>query len=198
MEAQSKEEHAVVLDFLPNGYLFDSRPSHLKTSIVQALGKTRFVLLELVPRKDIVLQPMDTVYIGDGKRDQVHHINGRINETKLTRTAKSELEFAIRKLVKEDQPRFIEFFNKAQPLSTRMHSLELLPGLGKKRMWEIIEERRVEPFKDFADLKHRVKLIPDPEVLIARRILMEIAGTEKHMLFVQRTESQIAQMQQAQ
>ena len=42
---KSKEEYSVVLDFLPNGYPFDDRPSHKKTPIAQALGKTNFTLL---------------------------------------------------------------------------------------------------------------------------------------------------------
>ena len=65
-----------------------------------------------------------------------------------------------------------------------MHSLELLPGLGKKHMWQILEERRGEPFKDFDDLKKRVKLIPDPEKIIIRRILKELEREEKHYIFL--------------
>jgi putative nucleotide binding protein len=178
------EQYAVVLDYLPNGYPFDSRPSHLKTPIVQALGKEHFVILELVPKKDVPIQPHDIVYIGEGKRDHIHHINGRIPESKLTRTARIEMEFAIDNIVKADEKRFVEFYNRAQPLSTRMHSLELLPGLGKKRMWEIIDERDVKPFESFEDLKKRVKLMPDPLKTITRRILEEISGNQKHYLFV--------------
>jgi len=179
------EEYAIVLDFLPNGYPMDTRPSHLKTAIVQAVGKNHFVLLELVPKKDIALQPHKEVYIGEGKRDEIHHINGRLPSGRLTRTAKAELEFAIKKSIKENEQRFVEFFNRAPPLSTRMHSLELLPGLGKKRMWEIIEERRNKPFDSFADLRQRVKLMPDPEVTITKRILQELNGMEKHFLFIE-------------
>ena len=131
---RQKEEHGVVLDFLPNGYPFDTRPSHIKTSIVQALGKEHFVLLELVPRKGVMLQPHEEVYIGEGKRDKIHHIVGKLDYDKLTRTAKAELEFIVKEFVEKDEQRFVEFFNKAPPLSTRMHSLELLPGLGKKRL----------------------------------------------------------------
>ena len=74
MENRSlKEEQAIVLDFLPNGYPFDKRPSHRKTAIVQALGKVRFGLLELVPKKEIFVQPYEEVYIGEGKREKIHH-----------------------------------------------------------------------------------------------------------------------------
>lgn len=183
---RKKEEEVVVLDFLPHGYPFDNRPMHLKTAIVQAVGKNNFTLLELVPRKGVFLQPYEEVYIGDAKRDKIHHINGKISSDKLTQTAKSELKHVIHDLVKKHETRFVEFFNKAQPISTRMHVLELLPGVGKKHMWEIINERKVEPFKDFADIKKRVKLMPDPITTIVRRINSELNGKEKHLLFVDR------------
>jgi len=184
MERPLREEAAIVLDFLPHGYPFDTRPSHRKTAIVQAIGKEHLVLLELVPKKDMFLQPYEEVYIGEGKREKIHHINGSIPVEKLTATAKTELEFVLKELIKKSETRFVDFFNKAQPLTTRMHQLELLPGFGKKHMWEVIEQRRDKPFASFADLRERVKLIPDPEKAILRRVLLEIQGNEKHRVFV--------------
>ena len=181
---KTKEEVAVVLDFLPNGYSYDSRPMYMKNPIAQVLGKEHFVLLELVPKKGVHLQPFEEVYIGDGKRDKIHHIVGKMQVNKLTATAKSELEFVIKDIIKKNEKRFIHFFNKAQPLSTRMHQLELLPGLGKKHMWQIIESREERPFESFADLKERVKLMPDPEKSVIKRILQELEGSEKHKIFV--------------
>lgn len=183
-EHRAREEYAVVLDFLPHGYPFDNRPSHRKTAIVQAIGKQHFSLLELVPKKDVFLQPLQEVYIGEGKRDQIHHIVGKLELNRLTATAKNELDFVIKDLVGKNEPRFVEFFNKAQPLTTRMHQLELLPGLGKKHMWEIIERREEKPFSSFKDIKERVNLMPDPEKAILKRILAELSGEEKHRLFV--------------
>ena len=179
----TREEYAIVLDFLPNGYPLDSRPSHRKTAIVQALGKEHLVLLELVPKRGLILQPQEVVYIGPEKRDAIHHINGKLSMEKLTETAKKELEYALEKLIDENEKKFVDFFNNAQPLSARMHSLELIPGLGKKRMWEIIEERKL-PFKSFEDLKTRINLMPDPKKAIIRRIIAELGGKEKHYLFV--------------
>lgn len=183
MEKTVHEELAVVLDYLPNGYPFDTRPSHMKTPIVQAVGKTHFVLLELVPKKEARLQPHDEVYIGAGKRDHIHHINGKLPAARLTPTARAELEFTVREIIKHNEARFVDFFNKAQPLSTRMHSIELIPGVGKKRMWEILDERGVKPFETFEELRKRVKLLPDPAAAIAKRIMVEISGNEKHHLF---------------
>ncbi len=182
----TREEWAIVLDFLPNGYADDNRPFHKKTSIVQAIGKEKFSLLELVPKKDIFLNPYEEVYIGEGKREKIHHINGKLALERLTGTARSELEHAIKDIVHKNPEKYVQFFNKAMPLTTRMHMIELLPGVGKKHMWQIIEERKGEPFKDFIDLKKRVNLMPDPEKAIVKRILKELSGSEKHLLFLER------------
>ncbi len=184
LEEKRREENAIILDFLPNGYSADTRPSHLKTPIAQAIGKNNLNLLELVPRKDIFLQPHEEVYVGDQKREKIHHVIGKVAVSKLTPTARSEMEYILKQLIKQREEEFIQFFNKSQPLSTRMHSLELLPGLGKKHMWEIVEERRGDPFTSYENFKSRVKLIPDPEKLILKRIIKELEGNEKHSIFV--------------
>ena len=183
MQKDMKEEFAIVLDFLPNGYPFDSSPMHKKTPIVQALGKVHFALLELVPKKGIFLQPYEEVYVGEGKRDKIHHILGKIPIEKLTETAKVELEFVIKEIVEKNEKRFVEFFNKAGPINTRRHQLELLPGVGKKHMWEIIEKRDEKPFESFEEIKRRIKLLPDPKNATIKKIIADIKGEEKHKLF---------------
>lgn len=180
---QAREEKAMVLDFLPNGYPFDTRPAHMKTPIAQAVGKEHFVLLELVPKKGIFLQPSEEVYIGEGKRDKIHHITGKLPFEKLTQTAQSSLEEFVASTVRQNQQRFVDFFNNAGPINMRRHQIELIPGIGKKHMWEIIEERKVKPFESFADIHQRIKLLPDPEKAIVKRILSEIKGNDKHLLF---------------
>ncbi len=179
-----KEETAIVLDFLPNGYPFDNRPMYRKTPIVQALGIEHFSLLELIPRKGVEIKPNEEVYIGEGKREKIHHIAGKLPMKKLTETGKMELEYIIKSLVEKKKEKFVEFFNNAGAISTRMHQIELLPGIGKKHMWEIIEERKEGPFKDFEDLKKRVKLLPDPEKAIIKRIISELKEEDKYRLFV--------------
>jgi len=180
----NREEKAIILDFLQNGYMDDKRPSHMKDPIAQGIGITNFSLLELVTRKDVFLQPYEEVYIGEGKRDKIHHISGRLKFEKLTTSAQAELEFVVKELIKKNEQQFVDFFNNSQPLSTRMHQLELLPGLGKKHMWEIIDERKGNPFKDFEDIKARVKLLANPEKLVAARIMLELKGDQKHNVFV--------------
>ncbi|MEK6861932.1 MAG: DUF655 domain-containing protein [Nanoarchaeota archaeon] len=184
MMQKVKEERAIVLDFLPNGYPFDTRPMHMKTPVAQAIGKDHLILLELVPKKGIFLQPNEEVYMGEGKRDKIHHIVGRIPFDRLTQTAQGTLEQVVHDTVKSNEKRFVEFFNKAQPINTRRHQIELIPGIGKKHMWEIIEEREKKPFENFGDIKSRVKLMPDPEKSIIKRIILELKGEDKHHIFV--------------
>src|SRR3989344_6555806 len=185
MEFQNeKEEVVIVLDFLPNGYLDDPRPSHKKTPIAQAVGKKYFTLLEIVPKKGVFLQPHQELYIGEGKREEVNHISAHIPIERLTSGARKELEYVVKELVEQHPEQFIKFFNEAGPLSTRRHMLELIPGVGKKHMWEILEERKKETFKSFDDIKKRVKLMPDPEKSVIKRIILELEGTEKRKLFV--------------
>ncbi len=179
-----REEYAIILDFLPHGYPMDRRPMHLKTSIAHAIGKETLVLLELVPKKDCFLQPHEEVYIGEGRRDKIHHIVSKISPERLTETGKSELHYIIEEIVVKNQKRFVDFYNKAGPINTRIHQLELLPGIGKKHMLALLESRDQKSFDSFNDIKERVKLLPDPEKAIVKRILLELEGSEKHYLFV--------------
>lgn len=175
-----KEETAIVLDFLPHGYPLEGR----MIPIAQALGISHFTLLQLVPRHGITLQLKEEVYIGGGKRDKIHYILGRLPREKLTETAKLQLREYIEKEVQEREKKFVEFFNSAQPVNTRLHQLELLPGFGKKHTQAIIDEREKKLFVSFEDIKQRIKNIPDPKKAVEKRILQELEGEEKYHLFV--------------
>ena len=181
---KAKEEYAIILDFLPNGYPLDKRPMFKKNPIAQAIGKDHFSLLELIPRKGITLKPHEVVYIGEGKREKIHHVAGKLPADKLTQTANMELEYVVEKIVNQNEKKYVNFFNKAGAITTRMHQIELLPGIGKKHMWQILEERDKKPFEDFEDLKVRVKLLPEPKKAIIKRIISEIKGEDKYRLFI--------------
>lgn len=174
-----KDEYAIVLDFLEHG-----RPGGKREPIAQVIGKENFNLLEVVPREDIRLSSGDEVYIGSGDREQVRYIKGKVTSDDLTENAKSELDYVLDDLVEANEDKFVEFFNESAPLTPRQHSLELLPSVGKKHMWKIIEERDESPFEDFDDLKDRVELLPNPRNLIKKRLRKELDGGEKHYLFI--------------
>lgn len=177
---QDKEEIAIILDFLPYGYPMENK----RMPVAQAIGKKNFTLLQLVPRRGTTLQLKEEAYIGEGKRDKIYYILGRLPREKLTETAKIQLQEFVEKQVQERKKEFVEFFNKAEAINTRLHQLELLPGFGKKHMKEIITERSKKPFESFEEIKERVKNLPDPKKAIEKRIIQELTEMERHNLFV--------------
>lgn len=179
-----KEEKAVVLDYLKQGYSEDSRPFHQREPVVQALGKEHFVLLDLVPQANIVLKAHDEVYVGEGERKEIAYIKGVLDPEKLTQTARAEMPFVIEKIVTENEARFIQFFNMCGPISLRAHQLELLPGVGKRHAKELLNAREERPFESFDDIKARVSAMPDPKKAIISRIISELDGEDRHRLFV--------------
>lgn len=174
-----KDEYAIVLDFLEHG-----KAGGKDDRLVQAIGKSNFNLLELVAREGKHLKSGEEVYIGDGDREDIKFIKGRITMDKLTSNAKGELDYILDDLIEENEEIFIKFFNKSQPISTRQHSLELLPNVGKKHMWKIVDQRDIKDFKDLEDLKERVELLPDPKKLIKKRIKKELKGGCKRYIFL--------------
>jgi putative nucleotide binding protein len=175
-----KEEYAIVLEYLPNGYPLEGK----MMPIVQAIGKRNLTLLELVPRRGVTLTIGEEIYIGEGKRDKVYYILGRLKREKLTESAKNQLEEFIKKTVKEREKDFVEFFNKAEAINKRVHQIELLPGFGKKHMQDILKRREENSFESFEDMKKRIQNLPDPEKAIEKRIIEELTNLERYNLFV--------------
>jgi len=174
-----KEEYAVVLDYLPNGYPLEKK----MMPIAQALGEKNLTLLELVPRRGISLEVGERVYIGDGKRDKVYYILGKAHREKITESAKEQLSKFVEKVVKEREQEFVKFFNTAEAINKRVHQLELLPGLGKKYTKEILEQREIRLFESFEDIKKRIPNLPFPEKTVEKRIIQELTEFERYNLF---------------
>jgi len=179
-----KDEWAFVLDYLSHGHYGMERSQ----PVAQVLGDEYFSLLEIIVRESVPMKSQDRIYIGDGKRDKVKYIRGRINFDDLTAAAKEEMIYTIEHLIEKKSEKFLEFFNKSGQITTRLHQLELLPGVGKRHLWAIIDERKVKEFESFDDLKKRVPLLPDPEKMISRRIVDELQDKDKYRIFVPRIE----------
>ena len=182
------EDYAYILDFLPRGHPAGGQFHH--EAVAFAVGEQEFKLLELNPKPEVKqMLPGEKVYIGKEpeKRDTILHVKRRVGYMELTNAAQSELPFVLRQMINASPDRFVKFYNEAQPVSTRFHMLELLPGLGKKTMWKVIEERKVAPFKDFADIAKRVPTLHKPDEVIAKRIQEELEDQQqKYSLFVHR------------
>nr|MDO8135300.1 DUF655 domain-containing protein [Candidatus Njordarchaeum guaymaensis] len=176
------EDVAYVLDYLPQGRPVDMRMTYQREPIVQAVGESFFTLLELVPRRNTQFSPRERLLIGRDGGEKIFHVKGRIQYEDLTAIAKNELPVVIESVVVSNEERFIKFFNTSGPITTRLHQLQILPGIGKKTMWEILEERKKKPFSSFKDLADRVR-IQDPKKMIVKRVLMELQNEDKYQIF---------------
>ena len=181
--ARKYEETAYVLDYLPQGHPAEMRMTYQREELVQVIGESFFTLLELIPRRDAQFSSKERVIIGgkDGS-GKIDHVKGRIQYDDLSATAKNELPIVIEAIISANEARFIRFFNTAGPITTRLHQLQLLPGIGKKTMWEILDERKKKPFTSFQDLVERVR-IQDPRKVIVKRILIELQNEDKYQIF---------------
>lgn len=177
------EEYAYILDYLPHGHPLESTPIFKREPIAQVIGEVYFTLLEVVPKPGVFLVPGERVFIGRGERDKIARVRKRISYNDLTIAARDELPDIIEKIVSKYEHRFVDFFNTSSSITTRLHSLQLLPGIGRKLLWTILDERKKKPFESFEDIRRRTK-IPDPKKLIVKRILMELSGEDKYRLFV--------------
>jgi putative nucleotide binding protein len=175
------EEYAYILDFLSHGRA-GIRPGYRAGAVVQVVGEAFFTLLEAIVKEGLVLKPQDRVYVGKDRREEITYIIGRVGFDELTANAKMELPSIIEKIVLRRESWFVNFFNTAHAITPRMHAMELVPGIGKKYMWQIINERERKPFESFEDLQKRTS-IPDPAKLVTKRIVEELSGDSKYRLF---------------
>src|SRR3989338_649692 len=150
-----KEDNAIILDYLPYGYPMGGK----MLPIAQAIGEKTLSLLELVPRRGVSLEAKEKVYIGPEKRDKIYYIAGKLPRDRLTEAAKIQLQEFIDKVVAEQEKKFVDFFNNASAINTRLHQIELLPGFGKKHTQDILEARDKKHFDSFDDMMGRLKNI---------------------------------------
>jgi putative nucleotide binding protein len=127
----------------------------------------------------------ERVYIGREGRDKVMSVLGRLEYDDISQSANNDLPTIVENIVLQNEKRFVEHINNAQPITPRIHALELIPGIGKTYMLTIIKEREKKKFESFADLQARVGL-RDPSKLIVKRIVDEIAGQARMNLFVRK------------
>ena len=175
------EEHAYVLDYLPYGRSSD-RSRHLVVPTVQIMGEQHFTLLEAELKVGATVVVPERIYIGRERREKIDRIISRISYDQLTANAKAEVGPLINELVKKQEKRFVDFFNNSQPVTPRMHSLELLPGIGKKSMWTIVNTRERKPFTSYKDIEEKTGLT-DVQKMVAKRIFEELSTESKYRLF---------------
>ena len=118
------EDYAYVLDVLPDGRP-DSKRRFRREPVVYGLGIEEFKIFDMEPITGAVINIGDRCYIGKDteERTQIDHVRSRVNFVELTHTAQSELTFVLDEVVKENEEKFIQFYNNAGPISRRYLSL---------------------------------------------------------------------------
>ncbi len=177
------EEFAFVLDFSPRGksVVIKGREG----PIVQAIGEERLTMLELLAVENQDFELGEKVRIGKEGREKIVSVLGKLSFEELTAESKNTLLNVVENIVKSNETKYVAYFNELQPLTPRLHGLELIPGIGKTFMKQIVDGRERQPFKSFDELQQRVGL-REPAKLIAKRIVEELSGGSRINLFVRK------------
>jgi len=178
-----KFREIVILDLLLHGHPEEDKPSWAKTPIAQVLTFPDFVLYEVKVNKnsDVEVQEQNT-YEEFLNKDKLRDVLKKIDFNDLTSTSKALIQPILEKEVLKYEEEFINFFNNSTSITPRMHALKLLPGIGQKHMWEILEARERQKFVTFQDISDRTS-ISNPAKLIAQRIIKELQRDVKYYLF---------------
>jgi putative nucleotide binding protein len=169
-----KFRELIILDLLLHGHPEEDKPSWSKTPLAQVITFPDFVLYEVKINRDsdIKVQEKNT-YEAFLKQNKLKDVLKKIDYDDLTNTSKALIQPILEQEVMNYEEEFINFFNNSTAITPRMHALKLLPGVGQKHMWEILEARNRQKFTTFQDISDRTS-ISHPARLIAQRIIKEL------------------------
>jgi len=178
-----KFREVAILDLLMHGHPEEDKPSWAKTPIAQVLTFPDFVLYEVKANKNSIIEVQEQkTYEEFLNEDKLKEVLKKIDYNDLTNTSKALIQSILEKEVLKYEEEFINFFNNSTSITPRMHALKLLPGVGQKHMWEILETRERQKFGTFQDIADRTS-ISNPTKLIAQRIIKELQRDAKYYLF---------------
>ena len=182
--------HSQIRKYEEYAYVLDSK-SHTKSTtvhgrtgiIVVAIGEERLTLLEILGIENSTFNVGEKIYIGKEGRTKVQSVLGKMDYIKISDSAKNEIPGVVESIVTENEKKFVDYINNAQPLTPRIHALELIPGIGKTYLNVIIKEREKVQFESFDDIEKRAGL-KEPRKHLSQRIIEEISGETRMNLFV--------------
>ena len=182
--------HTQLRKYEEYAYVLDSK-SHTKSTtvhgrtgiIVVAIGEERLTLLEILGIENSTFNVGEKIYIGKEGRTKVQSVLGKMDYIKISDSAKNEIPGVVESIVTENEKKFVDYINNAQPLTPRIHALELIPGIGKTYLNVIIKEREKGQFESFDDIEKRAGL-KEPRKHLSQRIIEEISGETRMNLFV--------------
>jgi len=108
----------------------------------------------------------------------------------LSGGAQSELDYAVDDIVAEEEQRFVDFYNDAQPITPATPPTESPARYqGKKLRNTILDERKRKPFRSFDDIGVAGQRPPRPSEVLVERIIEELRDDDlKYRTFARREE----------
>jgi|TARA_B110000014_G_scaffold9650_1_gene6653 putative nucleotide binding protein len=182
-QSRKYEEYAYVLDFCSMAKSKTVRGR--EGIIITALGEERLTLLEILGAEDSIFDIGEKIYIGKEGRTKVQSVLGKLDYKQISGSSQSEIDNVVKTIVTNNEERFVDYINNAQPLTPRKHSLELIPGIGKTYLKLIIEQINKQKFLNYKDMEERAGL-KEPVNHLSKRIIEEISGETQFRLFVKR------------
>ena len=177
------EEYAYVLEY--KSRIKSTTVRGRTGTIIVAIGEERLTLLEILGIEGSTFDVGERIYIGKEGRTKVESVLGKMDYTKISDPAKNEIPRVVTLIVTQNEKKFVDYINNAQPLTPRVHALELIPGIGKTYLDVIIKEREKSLFENINDIEKRAGL-KEPINHLSQRIIEEISGETRMNLFVKR------------
>ena len=169
-----KFREIIILDILLHGHPEEDKPSWSKTPLAQVITFPDFVLYEVKINRDSDIKVQEkNSYEEFVRQNKLRDVIKKIDYNDLTNTSKALIQPILEQEVMNYEEEFINFFNNSTAITPRMHALKLLPGVGQKHMWEILDARNRQKFTTFQDISDRTS-ISHPAKLIAQRIIKEL------------------------
>lgn len=184
-----QEEEGIILEILdPSNNR--KRGKYAEASIIQVVGTAWFTLLEIVPKDVNLLSLGDKIKIDKNEDNNIESIIGRVSFDDLTRVAELQFNDSFDKMIDDREAWYVNWLNKAMPISLRYHSLNLIDGIGPKYLKKILAVRKENEFLSFDDFENRTG-ISNIKNLIKDRVMTELTDdTEKYNVFTRRNPNQ--------
>jgi len=153
--------------------------------ILTTIGETKFTLLEVLGVEGSTFEVGERIDVSRESRSKVSSVLGKLEYERIPSSARDEIPDIVREIVEDSEERFVAYINRAEPLTPRTHALEIIPGVGRRLLKVIVDERAKSPFTSYADVEERTGL-KDPVMRIVQRIIDEITGVTRMNIFVKR------------
>ncbi len=182
---EARESFGVLVSFTRRSLSIKKRGGvvRVRNSLVgEVVGEEYLKLLLVQLDENAIVNDLDRLSLEGPYRRKVVRVLGAIEYKDLTDEAKEGLPKAIEKIVRMNELKWVDFFNKTGLFTHKVHTLELLPGISRKRVAKIIEEREAQPFTSFKDIEERTGV--DPVKSIRDKLLEEIKGEAKYVILL--------------